>query len=151
MNLKEELLAVERALRSAGVPHALCGGLAVAVHGYPRLTRDIDLLLRPSDLEAARKALSSAGFTIESLIVPFDMGLPHERRVFRLSKAQGEDLLTVGLLLVPPFLEDVWSRRKTYDLEGVPVDVVDRQGLITMKRLAGRPQDLGDIAGLERQ
>lgn len=66
-----------------------------------------------------------------------------------MSKAQGEDLLTVDLLLLPLFLEDVWSRRETYDLEGVPVDVVDRDGLIAMKRLAGRPQDLGDIAGLE--
>ena len=41
------------------------------------------------------------------------------------------------------------GRRETYDLEGVPVDVVDRGGLIAMKRIAGRPQDLGDIAGLE--
>ena len=55
----------------------------------------------------------------------------------------------MDLLPLPPFLQDVWARRETYDLEGVPVDVVDRGGLIAMKRIAGRPQDLGDIAGLE--
>ena len=149
MNLKQELLGVVRALNDSGVPYALCGGMAVVLHGYPRLTRDIDLLIRPGDLAAAREALAATGFTVLGGMIPFDTGGPHEREVFRISKAIGTELLTVDLLLLPAFLKEVWQSRETYELENVPVDVVDREGLITMKRLAGRPQDLSDIANLE--
>ena len=43
MDLKQELFGVVGALSRADVPYALCGGMAVVLHGYPRLTRDIDL------------------------------------------------------------------------------------------------------------
>ena len=149
MNLREELLAVVRALGDAGVPYALCGGMAVVLHGYPRLTRDIDLLIRPEDLVDARRALATAGFSIEAGRIPFDVGGAHEREVFRLSKAVGADVLTVELLLLPGYLQRVWRERETYEVEQTRVHVVSRAGLIEMKRIAGRPQDLGDIANLE--
>jgi hypothetical protein len=69
--------------------------------------------------------------------------------VYRVSKAIGDELLTVGLLLLPRFLAEVWKDRESYDLEGSVVQVVSRTGLITMKRVAGRPQDLSDISNLE--
>ena len=149
MNLKQELLGVVRALNEAGVPYALCGGMAVVLHGYPRLTRDIDLLVRRQDLGAARKALAAAGFTISSGLIPFDVGGPHEREVFRISKPIGEEPLTVDLLLLPDFLKKVWDSRETYELDNMNVVSVDRGGLIAMKRIAGRLQDLSDIEHLE--
>ncbi len=149
MDLKQELLGIVRALNEAGVPYALCGGMAVVLHGYPRLTRDIDLLVRSQDLGAARKALTAAGFTIPSGLIPFDTGGPHEREVFRISKPIGEELLTVDLLLLPDFLKKVWESRETYELDNVNVVAVDRGGLVAMKRIAGRPQDLSDIEHLE--
>ena len=149
MDLKRELLDVVGALNRAAVPFALCGGMAVVLHGYPRLTRDIDLLIRPQELDAANTALAEAGFSIPGGFIPFDTGGPYERKVFRLSKRIGEDLLTVDLLLLPPFLKDVWKDRETYEMDGVPVTVVDRVGLITMKKIAGRHQDLSDIENLE--
>ena len=42
-------------LDAEGIPYALLGGLALAQHGYPRLTEDIDLLLTPSGLERFRR------------------------------------------------------------------------------------------------
>ncbi len=123
--------------------------MAVVLHGYPRLTRDIDLLIRPEDLSAAREALAAIGFTVAAGLIPFDTGDPHERKVFRISKMVGSDLLTVDLLLLPAFLKEVWENRETYELENLPIDVVDRKGLITMKRIAGRLQDLSDIEHLE--
>jgi predicted nucleotidyltransferase len=149
MDLKQELLNAVGALNRAGVPYALCGGMAVVLHGYPRLTRDIDLLIRPQELEAAKAALATAGFSISGGLIPFDTGGPHERKVFRLSKRIGEDLLTIDLLLLPPFLRDIWEDCETYKLDGVPVTVVDRSGLIAMKKIAGRHQDLSDIENLE--
>lgn len=50
MNLKDELLLITNTLSAARIDYALCGGVAVAVHGYPRATRDIDLLIREEDL-----------------------------------------------------------------------------------------------------
>jgi len=149
VNLKIELLGVVRALSDGEVPYALCGGMAVALHGFPRLTRDIDLLIRPEDLEAAKAALAACGFIIDAGIIPFDLGRPHERQVYRVSKAIGEELLTVDLLLLPKYLEKVWLDRESYEVEGSAVQVVSRSGLIAMKRVAGRPQDLSDIADLE--
>ena len=44
MSLRNEMFQLVRALDSANIPYALCGGLAMAVHGWPRATLDIDLL-----------------------------------------------------------------------------------------------------------
>ena len=83
-------------------------------------------------------------------MIPFDIGKKHERRIFRLSKRIDAELLTVDLLIVPKFLQDVWDEREVYEVEGVPIQVVSREGLLKMKRIAGRPQDLSDIDNLER-
>ncbi|MBA7590082.1 2-methoxy-6-polyprenyl-1,4-benzoquinol methylase, mitochondrial [subsurface metagenome] len=57
-------MGVVRTLNGSGVPYALCGGMAVVLHGYPRLTRDIDLLIQPGDLSGARDALAGIGLWI---------------------------------------------------------------------------------------
>ncbi len=49
-------------LDAEGIPYALWGGLALAEHGYPRLTEDIDLLLTPSGLERFRQQLVGRGY-----------------------------------------------------------------------------------------
>jgi len=149
MDLKAELLALTRTLNEASIPYALCGGMAVTLHGFPRLTRDVDLLIQETDLERVRETLAIVGFSIPGGTIPFDVGKPFERRVFRVSKRVDADLLTVDLLLLPALLEDVWNEREVYDVDGVPVAVVSRPGLLKMKRIAGRPQDLLDIETLE--
>jgi hypothetical protein len=150
VDLKQDLLGVIRALNNSDVSYALRGGMAVVLHGYPRLTKDIDLLIRPEDLSPAREVLGAIGFTLSGGLLTFDAGEPHERDVFRISKAVGSEILTVDLLLLPPFLKEVWETRETYKVEDVTIDVVDRNGLIAMKRIAGRPQDLSDIDNLEK-
>lgn len=47
--------------RGSGVPHAICGGVAVCLHGYQRNTVDIDLIIRKADSDAVRSALEAAG------------------------------------------------------------------------------------------
>jgi hypothetical protein len=148
MNLKTELFRVVDDLSRAGVDHALCGGVAVIIHGYPRLTRDIDILIREEDLDRAQKALESSGYTLPSGILPFDIGKPTERRIFRVTKVEGKEYLTIDLVLVSPFLKDVWRGREEHVVEGRTLPVVSKSGLIDMKRAAGRPQDLADIAQL---
>ena len=73
---------------------------------------------------------------------------PTERRVFRLTKVEGNSHMTVDLVLVNPLLEDVWAAREKHLVEGKTLRVVSREGLGKMKRLAGRPQDLADLSQL---
>jgi hypothetical protein len=49
VDLIEELAAITRALDDAGIPYALCGGLAMAVHAHPRATIAIDILAKGED------------------------------------------------------------------------------------------------------
>lgn len=56
MKLKEELLRIADCLERSKIDYALCGGLAVVVHGYPRMTKDIDILIRPEELDHALNA-----------------------------------------------------------------------------------------------
>lgn len=78
----------------------------------------------------------------------FDASGPLERRILRVSKAEGSDLLTLDLIVASPSFEDVWSTRVLVEWEGRRVPVVSVGGLIRMKRVAGRPQDLVDIENL---
>jgi hypothetical protein len=148
MNLRDELFLVTDTLENARIDHAICGGMAVVVHGYPRLTRDIDLLLREEDLERARSALEKVGYTLSAGILPFDVGKSTERRVFRVTKVEGARYMTLDLVLVSPFLEDVWKGRQKHLVEDRTLYVVSRAGLAKMKRAAGRPQDLADLSQL---
>lgn len=147
-DLMEELTALCRAFESEGIEYAICGGIAVAIHGYPRATQDLDVLVKADDVARIERITRKAGFTLSAGIVPFDTGKPTERRILRVSKAAGEDLLTLDLLLVTPFLEDVWSGREKYRVGDGTWQVVSRSGLAKMKKIAGRPIDLADLAGL---
>ena len=153
MNLKEELIRVISALKQSRIEYALCGGMAVIIHGYPRATRDIDILIRENDLETVRDTLRDIGYTIDAGIIPFDAGRPTETRVFRTSKVEAGDLLTLDLMLTTPILEEVWDSQEKYLVEGEAISVVSRKGLAKMKRLAGRPQDIADLdaLGLEKK
>jgi hypothetical protein len=145
VNLVDELRDLLESLNGAGVEYAVCGGIAVAIHGYPRFTKDIDLLIRASDLDQVRTAARARGFALEGGRLCFGAGTRSEREVFRLSKADGPDFLTLDLLLVGSALNDVWSSRQRVEWRGQQVWVVSREGLVRMKRMAGRPQDLADV------
>lgn len=147
-DLKKELLELVRLLNADGIEYAFCGGIAVAIHGYPRSTRDIDILVREESLENILALVGKAGFTFSAGIIPFDVGKKTERRIFRISKVEGEDILTMDLILVVPFLKDVWSSRERYQLGNQEIQVVSLEGLRKMKKAAGRPRDLVDLQEL---
>jgi len=101
LDLIEELETVVTAMEGAVVPYAVCGGLALGILGYPRATIDIDLLIDPVDVAAARAAITQAGFDIPARQMVFGLRVGKRREVLRLSKldpANGS-LLTVDLLL----------------------------------------------------
>jgi hypothetical protein len=69
----------------------------------------------------------------------------------RISKvdSHGGDLLTVDFILVTPEIREAWDSRVESQWEGGNLSVVSRTGLIALKKLSGRPQDLVDIHSLE--
>ena len=145
MDFFEELRQVVTTLESATIEYALCGGVALAIHGAPRATQDIDLLLREEDLERLRSAARSCGFTLESAPMTFASGV----RIQRFTKVIGSEPLMLDVILVSGPLEDIWNGRQEAPFEGGVVQVVSRDGLIALKLAAGRPQDIADVQRLE--
>jgi len=147
-NLISELARVTELLHANGIEYAVCGGLSMAIHGFARATMDIDILIRPESLEKSYEIAGELGFDIRGLDMSFKEGAVEIRRV---SKILGEDVLPLDLLLVTPQVEDVWESRQTVAFQGGVLSVVSRDGLIKMKTLAGRPQDLADIHRIENE
>jgi hypothetical protein len=146
MTLYDELRSVLAALDQAGVDYALVGGLAVAVWGAPRATKDIDLLVRSESLSRAVAAVRAGGFTLAALPFEFKDGTTFQR----VSKVdQDGDLMTVDFIVVDRNLETAWASRTRLPFADRDVVVISRQALIAMKALAARPQDIADIQTLK--
>lgn len=122
------LRAGHEALDRLGVRHMLVGGLAVGVHGRVRATKDVDFLVGP-------EAFESVG-----VIVSFRPGVP--------LSAEG---VPIDSILAPSEHEPVLNEALADPLvvDGVPVIRVEP--LIYMKLVAGRRQDLADVASMLRE
>ena len=147
--LLDELSELISALDENGVEYAVCGGLALAIHGFVRATVDIDVLIREESLEKTYKIAETKGFDIRGLDSSFKERAVEIRRVSKID--DNGEVLSLDLLLVSPQVEDVWATREQIDFLGRKLSVVSREGLIKMKTLAGRPQDLADIERLENE
>lgn len=144
LGLFDELTALLSLLEAEGVRYAVAGAVALAIHGVPRATADIDLLVLPEELERARSVARRRGFTLEALPMKFSDGM----EVRRLNKVEAEESLTLDFLLVDANLDSVWQTRVRVPAEHGDVWVVSREGLIRMKTWAGRDQDLADVKRL---
>ena len=145
-----ELIALITALRNANLPFAVCGGLAMAIHGYPRATQDIDLLIQEERLAEVLAVARSAGFWIPSGQMPFKAKSPRAMEIYRVSKAVGDKLIPLDLMLVSPVLEEIWNDRISGQIGDVECTVVSAEGLIRMKEIAARQKDLADIETLRQ-
>ena len=147
--LLDELSQLISALDENNIEYAVCGGLSMAIHGFARATLDIDVLIRAESLEKSYKVAAEKGFDIRGLDISFKERAVEIRRVSKID--DNGEVLSLDLLLVTPQVEEVWESRETIDFLGKRLWVVSREGLIKMKRLASRPQDLADIERLENE
>jgi hypothetical protein len=148
LDLYDELAALLGALEAANADYAVCGGLAMAVHGFPRATIDVDLVVPPTGVEAVLACARRLGYTIPADPMSFAGGAVEIRRVTKLDPAS-RDLLSLDLLLVTPAIQQVWEERTRVRWERGELWVVSRRGLANLKRLRGSGQDLDDIKRLE--
>ncbi|MBE2282956.1 MAG: hypothetical protein IAE77_05795 [Prosthecobacter sp.] len=148
MILSEELIAVTTALEAAHIEYAVCGGFAVGLHGYPRMTFDLDLLIMEADVPRFERTVFPLGFDVVAGTFAFKRGTPQETRFWRVSKFDGPDHLVLDALLVMPVFESVWASRQRMRFDSHELWVVSREGLATMKQLSGRAKDLADLQNL---
>ena len=146
MILDADLRALLALLTEHRVEYLVAGGHAVAFHGYPRFTEDLDLYVRAEPENASRvvAALEAFGFGSLGLTVADFVA---DDRVVQLGRAPNRvDFLT---RLWGVDFEGAWSRRVGGELGDVAVWILSRSDLIKNKRATGRPQDLADAAALE--
>jgi cellobiose-specific phosphotransferase system component IIB len=144
--LIEELNDVISAFEHENIDYAVCGGLAMAIHGFARATLDIDLLILAESVEKAFQVAERLGYDIHGLDISFKERAVEIRRVSKID--DNGEVLSLDLLLVTPQVQDVWEEKENHQFLGKKLWVISREGLIKMKTLAGRPKDLGDIDSL---
>ena len=134
-------------LQQHGVTFLICGGHAVAFHGYPRLTLDLDILIKPSTANACKLMAALADFGFGAAGIPED-GFARRGTAVTLGVQPNQiDLLTsIGL----SDDDALFGRGVPGDMDGITVTYVARADLIKAKREAGRPKDLADLDELTR-
>ena len=148
------------ALNRGGVRYVVVGGVATVLHGYARLTVDVDLVVDLASAEAARAidVLTALGLVPRVPVEAAEFADSTKRetwirernmRVFTMIDP-GNPMRQVDLFVEPPMdFQELWARAEMVHLEHTDVRIASIQDLIAMKRNAGRPQDLADIEALE--
>ncbi len=144
-DLYDELTSIVDTLETRGIAYALCGGIAMAVHGY---TRAIDLFMPAGEAERAEVAIADLGYTVRAHPMSFANGMMQIRRISKIDPGDG-DLMTLDLLLVTSASEEVWATRQRLIWRDRTITVVSREGLVTLKKFRSSKLDLADIEYLE--
>jgi hypothetical protein len=146
LSLEEELRRIVALLEAEGVAYAVAGGVAVSIYTRPRATEDLDLVISGADLEATLARLEALGFRRAGPPMAVARG---RLRIQRLTKIAGSDLLPLDLLLAEsPDLVEVLQGRRRLAWGGSSLWIVSAEGLRTLKKLRGSPQDLADLDAL---
>lgn len=132
-------------LISHRVRFVLIGGHAVAAHGEPRLTEDLDVLVGPGLANARRLRAALVEFG-------FDDSLPPAKELARPGKIWmlGRKPWRIDILnrIDGVGFARVWKGRVPLEFEAGPLAVIGLDELILNKKAAGRPQDVADVARL---
>jgi hypothetical protein len=152
--------AIITALNEARVQYLIVGGLAVMAHGYERLTRDIDLVigLERENIVRGLHALQAIGYHMAIPVSPEDFADESLRKSWRAEKgmvvlklwSDTHRRTPIDVFIYEPFdfTQEYAAARWEEVLGSLKAPVIRYETLLEMKRLAGRPQDLADIADL---
>lgn len=141
MSLEEELVAVHDALKTAGVAHALCGGIAANLYRTDvRATVDVDLCVACSapELVALARLFEARGWLVH----------PAWRQA-ELLRLQREGRPRVDLLIAAtPFERAAVERAVSFDIDGRTIRVLTAEDLVVFKLVAGRARDYEAVAAI---
>ncbi|HVB19305.1 MAG TPA: DUF6036 family nucleotidyltransferase [Acidimicrobiales bacterium] len=126
----------------------IVGGYAVAAHGLPRYTGDLDawIWVSPQNAERVLRSIEAFGFSGLGLTTDdftkqdsvVQLGYP-PYRIDILTSIEGVEF------------DNAWSRRVIVSIDDLAVPFIGREDLLANKRAAGRPQDIADVARLSGQ
>lgn len=143
-----------RRLATAEVDFVVVGGVAVVVQALPRFTRDLDVCYATDqpNLERIAGVLSEIGARLRGIDedLPFvpDARMLRQTQMLTLTTTDGELDLLIDPDGAPPYAK-LRARADAIDLDGLTVRVASISDLLSMKRAAGRQQDLIDVEALE--
>ena len=146
MFLSSDLREFLGLLNARGVDYVLVGAHSFAFHSRPRYTGDLDLLIRPSESNAAVlvRLLEEFGFG-DSKFTPVDF--VQADQVVQLGRPPNRiDLLTS---LTGVNTDEAFAGKIAAEIDGIPTFVLSKHHLIQNKRAVARPQDIADLAELE--
>lgn len=144
--LNQDFKEFIQSLNDNEVRYLVVGGYAVALHGYPRYTKDMDIWVEMSSDNAAKilKALEQFGFGSLG-VKASDFTVPDQ--MLQLGYPPGQ----IYILTTLPGVEfsECYASRTTVEVDGVSVNFIDLENLKKNKEATGRHQDLADLENLE--
>ena len=142
----EALAAFGGAMEQRGWRWYVFGAQAVLVHGRPRLTADVDVVveLRGTGAKGLAEALGPHGFDLR-----FPLSDEHLRDAHVLPMVHAPTAMPVDVVIAVPGLdEELLDRARPADMGGVMAPVISAEDLVALKVLAGRRKDLEDVRGV---
>jgi len=147
MNIFSEFHKILQHLQREKIEYALVGAVAMAFHTTPRFTRDIDILIRKSELEKIRDIMTKEGYFESSSPWTFK---DTEITLHRFFKAEGEDHMMVDIMVAgsPEHEHIIEYADEAVSARMGSVRVASREDLVWMKRIRNSKQDQADIEKL---
>ncbi|MBN2302469.1 MAG: nucleotidyltransferase [Lentisphaerae bacterium] len=144
--LNEDYKEILQSLVEENVRFILVGAYALAAHGYPRATMDIDIWVMPSpdNADAVIRALNKFGAPLHGLTsndlqkldTIFQIGVA-PRRIDIITSASGLDF------------ESAFAKSIPIEIEGIRLNILSLDDLISNKKASGRSKDIADVEALE--
>lgn len=136
---------VFRSFQQHDVKYVVIGGIASILHGVPRATFDLDILIEatPENAQRLLDALIDAGLGTAALTTAADV-LANEITIFKDRVRVDVQTFTPGIKF-----EDAWTRRKTVAFQGQKFFILSKEDLIRSKQASGRPVDMEDVRLLQ--
>ena len=142
LNLLKDVFS---SLQRHKVRYVVIGGIAAVLHGVPRATFDLYILIdaNPDNAKKLLDALLEAKLGTAALTTPAEL-LSQEITIFK-------DRVRIDVQTSTPGLkfDKAWEHRETMDFQSQKFYVASREDLITSKQASGRPVDLEDVRLLE--
>jgi hypothetical protein len=148
MDLEPDFKEFLELLNRNRVRYLIVGGYALAVHGRPRYTKDLDIWIEISDENARRVVQTLDEFGFASFELTKEDFLTSGTFV-----QLGYEPVRIDLLTQPDGVEfeTSFESRLEWIVDGVPINVIDLENLKRNKKASGRLQDLADLEQLERE
>ena len=128
--------------------YVMLGGYAVAWHGHPRFTGDVDFFIERTPENAALVVRAIEDFGLACLEISAADLLAEESCVFFGAPPWRVDLINFATGIT---FDEAWASRIEGDMDGTPCHIISRELLLQNKRATGRSKDMADVETLSRR